>query len=451
MDHVNILRDYGLFDAKVPRYTSYPPANRFELGIGARYQAEWLKNLPPDDPVSVYIHIPFCRRLCWFCACRTQGTSTLGPVARYVDVVAQELLRVAELHPKGLKVERLHLGGGTPTLLTPDQMTQLLDAVFEVFEPTESFEFSVEIDPTDAAQEVLEVLAGYGMRRASIGVQDFAPIVQDAIGRQQSFEQTHQVVTSLRSLGLDSLNIDLLYGLPHQTNASLRDTLDLVQRLDPDRLALYGYAHVPHMSKRQSMIPQDALPDAYRRYLSAQMAKDHLEAMGYVSLGIDHFAKPSDSLARTARAGGLRRNFQGYTDDPCATLLGFGASAISKFPAGYVQNAVATVAYQQRVRDGQTAGHKGYVMSSEDLFLAEVISQVMCEARLDGQQLSQAFPEHRMSIPQLLDDLALTFPKAFERAGDVLTLKPGLEVLARLIGAHCDIALQREHIHSAAI
>ncbi|MEO1551513.1 MAG: radical SAM protein, partial [Pseudomonadota bacterium] len=325
MNQVNILRRNGVFDSKAPRYTSYPPANRFELGVGARHQRAWMGAVSPAVPVSLYVHIPFCRRLCWFCACRTQGTKTLAPVEKYIDTLVREIAAVAGQHlPPGLRMGRLHLGGGTPTLLSEALMTRLLDALWSGFTRDEEFEFSVEIDPTDAAPEVLDAMMRRNLDRASIGVQDFEPRVQAAIGRVQSFEDTQAVVARLRQGGVRSLNIDLLYGLPYQTEDSLRHTLQHVIALRPDRLALYGYAHVPHISKRQVMIPDAALPGGVERFAMSQMARDHLVAEGFVDIGIDHFARPEDRLAVAARAGTLTRNFQGYTDDTCETLIGLG-------------------------------------------------------------------------------------------------------------------------------
>lgn len=451
MKHVSILHEYGLFDAKVPRYTSYPPANRFVPDVGAQVQQSWLQSVPAQDPVSVYIHIPFCRRLCWFCACRTQGTQTLAPVDAYIQDVACEIALVTAQMPKLPRMARLHLGGGTPTLLTPDQMTYLLDAIDRHFAPTTNWEFSVEIDPTEASPLILDLLAARGMRRASLGVQDFAEDVQKAIGRRQSFEQTQMVVRHLRAKGVKSLNIDLLYGLPCQTQTSLLATLDQVHALRPDRVALYGYAHVPHMSKRQVMIPEDHLPSAIERFEMARIAKVRLGTFGYLSVGIDHFARASDSLAQAAQNGTLQRNFQGYTDDPCATLIGIGASAISKFKQGYTQNAVATSAYQCRVRDNRLPGHKGFVMSERDAFLADIISQIMCKACITPEHLSKTHPNFTKDLWHMIHDLKHAFPSAFSMVENDLRLLPEFQPLTRVIAAHIDASLQTEHMHSLAI
>lgn len=451
MEHVNILREYGLFDAKVPRYTSYPPANRFEPNIGAQKQANWLANVPKNSPLSIYVHIPFCRRLCWFCACRTQGTKTLQPVDVYVDDLVTEIKSVARHLTGAHEMARLHLGGGTPTLLTVAQMTRLLNALDQAFERASNFEFSVEIDPTEAAPEILDLLATHGMARASIGVQDFEPKVQNAIGRHQSLEQTTQVVTHLRNHGVTSLNIDLLYGLPFQTKETLKATLTKVRALRPDRLAMYGYAHVPHMSKRQVMIQTESLPNPMERYEASLVARELLLAAGYEAIGIDHFARPSDSLAKAAKAGNVKRNFQGYTDDPCATLIGFGASAISKFPEGYVQNAVATNAYQARLRSGRLAGHKGYIMTAEDRVVSDLIDQMMCRACIDVQDLSARHVSFAHVIGQIAQDLQNRFPKAVNLSNGKLSLRPSMIPLARVVAACVDTSLHANYLHSAAV
>lgn len=453
MEHVNILRQYGLFDAKVPRYTSYPPANRFGCNTGARVQGNWLSQVPKGAPISVYVHIPFCRRLCWFCACRTQGTRTMQPVDAYVTDLMAEVERVAVTLPGRHPMARLHLGGGTPTLLTPHQMGRLIDKIDQAFDRTEDFEFSVEIDPTEAAAGVLALLAARGMRRASIGVQDFAPKVQAAIGRDQSHAQTREVVTSLREHGIASLNIDLLYGLPFQTNDSLMATLGQVLELGPDRLALYGYAHVPHMSKRQVMIPGDALPDAMARFQASGLARKKLTAAGFDIVGIDHFALPSDSLSKARQNGRLKRNFQGYTDDPCDTLIGFGASAISKFPQGFLQNAVATAAYQHRIRDGGLGGHKGYVMSPTDLVISDMVDQIMCHGHLDPAELSSKHPSFASEIRAITADAQTVFEHALKPVDGVVQFRPGTEGLARVVAAHIDIAwdASAQNHHSSAI
>ena len=346
------LRRYGLFNAKVPRFTSYPPANRFSDAVTGETVESWLSTVPSGADVSLYVHVPFCRRLCWFCACRTQGTKTDGPLARYVETLLAEIAMVRAQLPEDIRVARLHLGGGTPTILSPALMDRLLGALDDAFGLGARDEFSVEIDPVEIDAPRLEVLARHGLNRASLGVQDFDPKVQEAIGRVQSVEETRAAVDMLRDLGVTDLNFDLLYGLPFQTEASLDRTLDQVLDIGPGRLALYGYAHVPWMSKRQMVIPVDALPAPETRHALFEQARMRLLGAGHVQIGIDHFARPDDGLARALVERRLARNFQGYTEDRVPWLIGLGASAISRYPQGYAQNQPATALYQAAIASG---------------------------------------------------------------------------------------------------
>ena len=447
----DLLRRYGLFDAKVPRYTSYPPANHFVAGTGALHQRDFPAAVETDRPVSIYIHIPFCRRLCWFCACRTQGTRTMRPVEAYVDYLLQEIAQTRALLPEGVTMGRLHLGGGTPTILPPAVMARLLDGIFAAFPTAAPFEFSVEIDPTDAAPDLLHLLLARGMNRASIGVQDFAPQVQKAIGRPQSLAQTRKVVDQLRTGGLPSLNIDLLYGLPYQTPDSFRETLDNVVAMQPDRLAIFGYAHVPWMSKRQVVIPETALPGPERRFELAGMAHAILTAAGWQAIGIDHFARPADPLAVAMAEGRVRRNFQGYTDDDSAVLIGLGASAISRFPQGYVQNAVATSAWQDRVVRGEPTGDKGYVLTPLDRVVAQMVEDLMCRFALDSIDLGRRFPQQEAFIAETLARLAKQFPGAIERRSNLLRLRPEARPLARIMAHQIDAFASEGPGYSTAI
>lgn len=448
MEKLQTLFEYGLFDAKVPRYTSYPPANRFLPNSGAKQAAGWIAAIPEGAQISVYIHIPFCRRLCWFCACRTQGTKTLAPVDAYVATLIAEITDFAAHLPHGVRMSRLHLGGGTPTLLNDAQMDKLLGALYDRIPPSDDLEFSVEIDPTEVTQSLLKRLGDWGLSRASIGVQDFDPNVQKAIGREQSLAQTSEVVGYLRDLGVGSLNVDLLYGLPHQTGHSLQATLDDVIGLSPDRIALYGYAHVPHMSKRQVMIPADTLPNTQQRYNLSEMARLTFTQYGYEAIGIDHFALPSDSLSVAARLGTLRRNFQGYTDDPCDHLIGFGASAISSFPEGYAQNAVATAAYTDRIKKGGSAAQKGIALSVEDRTIASMISDLMCY----GQVNLRGALHNRPLALRLSEAIVQEFPRAVEISQDILRIRADYLSLARIICARLEGAtIAASQNHSVAI
>lgn len=442
MTHLDRLRALGLFDSRVPRYTSYPTAPVFSAATGVDFQTGALNALDPAVPVSVYLHIPFCERLCWFCACHTQGTQTLSPVETYLGTLEKELALVRAAIPEGLRMGRLHWGGGTPTILPPQLIHRLAQAVKAAIPPADEFEFSVEIDPTMVDCAKIDALAAEGMNRASIGIQDFDPIVQAAIGRAQPFDVTRACVEDLRAAGVRSLNADLVYGLPHQDAARMADTVDKVLSLGPDRLALFGYAHVPWVAKRQKLIDETVLPgDEARHALALQAAAAFVEA-GFASIGIDHFARAGDGLDLAARSGHLRRNFQGYTDDTCPTLIGLGASSISRFEGGYVQNAPATPAYSQRIEAGTLAGAKGHVLTADDRLRGRAIEMLMCDFRLDREELRQAFGAQAATLDA---DLALIA----ERFGDFVTLTdtelilhPEGRALTRIMASLLDAHMQ---------
>ncbi|MEO0379346.1 MAG: radical SAM protein, partial [Pseudomonadota bacterium] len=347
MQHVSDLSRFGLFDAKVPRFTSYPPANWFSESVDAECTRTWQTLAAKQAEISLYVHIPFCKRLCWFCACRTQGTRNDAPLAPYVGRVLAEARKVRDGFTNGVTTRRLHLGGGTPTILSAELLDRLLSGLDDIWDLSNFDEFSVEVDPTDVTAARLYMLKVHGLSRASIGIQDFDPQVQAAIGRTQSREVTRDVVDDLRALGIDAINFDLLYGLPFQTARTLDQTLEAALEMRPDRIALFGYAHVPWMSKRQVLIPADALPDPKTRLALFDQARRTLLGQGYVQIGIDHFALPHDPLARAFYAKTLRRSFQGYTDDRTPYLIGLGASAISTYPQGFAQNIPVTGQYAE--------------------------------------------------------------------------------------------------------
>ncbi len=433
------LAHLGVYDARAPRYTSYPTAVQFTSGIGADFTTAELAALPVDKPVSVYIHIPFCERLCWFCACRTQGTKSASPVAAYLEHVIAEINLVAKKLPKGIKASRVHWGGGTPTILTPEQIKCLVAALELKIPRTKEVQFSVEIDPTLVNQAKIDALVAAGMNRASIGVQDFAINVQTAIGRKQSFETTKRCVEMLRRAKVKSLNMDILYGLPHQTEVSVLDTIHKVRALSPDRIALYGYAHVPWMAKRQQLIDETALPNGEIRHDLFQAMAAELESNGdYNPVGIDHFARPTDSMAKAQNKGRLRRNFQGYTTDDMDTLIGFGASSISKYPNGFAQNQAKSSDYTLAIKSGQLATYRGVETTYEDRLIARAIEMIMCNFSIDYPTLINEFG----SDLSCLNKAVLTLQKDYK---DIVEFsKSGLEIVkhkrsvARLIAKAFD-------------
>jgi oxygen-independent coproporphyrinogen-3 oxidase len=438
MKYIENLKALGLFDARVPRYTSYPTAKVFSPQIGADFQKTALENLDPKDPVSVYIHIPFCERLCWFCACHTQGTKTLNPVESYIESLEKELDLIRKTVPPGLHMGRVHWGGGTPTILSPPLIHRLAQAIRGVFPQEKNFDFSVEIDPTMVDQSKITALACEGMTRASIGIQDFDAEVQAAIGRAQPFEVTRTCVEDLRAVGISSLNADLIYGLPHQTRARIEDTIDKVLTFAPERVAIFGYAHVPWVSKRQKLIDEDTLPDDLTRYTLATLAGRRFIDSGFAAIGIDHFARPGDDLETALRTGQLRRNFQGYTADTCRTLIGIGASSISRFPGGYVQNAPATAVYQKCIFTRNFPGSRGYKLTVEDQLRARAIEQLMCEFTLDLDALTIDFGSQVAALAPLLTDMAKHFARYVKFDGTQLQIVPEGRPLTRIIASFLD-------------
>lgn len=338
----------------------------------------WQSTAPEDAEISLYVHIPFCRRLCWFCACRTQGTRSDAPLAPYVERVIAEARSVRDGFAGTVRPRRLHLGGGTPTILPSTLLDRLLTGLNDHWGLDQLEEFSVEVDPTDVGPKRLATLRKYGLSRASLGIQDFDPQVQKAIGRQQSRDLTTGVVRQLRNLGVNALNFDLLYGLPFQTEQTLATTLSAALDMEPGRIALFGYAHVPWMSKRQSLIPSDALPKPEQRLALFDLARRTLLGQGYVQIGIDHFARPDDALAQAFFDKRLARSFQGYTDDKAPYLIGLGASAISTYPQGFAQNIPVTGTYAAQVEAAHPTVWRGYELSGIDHLKANLVEQLMC-------------------------------------------------------------------------
>lgn len=385
--NTDLLQKYS---GAVPRYTSYPTALQFNASLGAGEYARWLGEVEPGAKVSLYVHIPFCDRLCWFCACHTKQTLRYEPIAAYLKSLRHEIETVATLLPRA-RVTALHLGGGSPTMLRPEDIVGLVGCLRDCFAFEADAEISVEMDPNDLDDGRYDALAAIGMTRASLGVQDFDPIVQAAINRLQTFEQTKSVVDFVRARGVGSVNCDLLYGLPFQTLATLERTVSDIVSLDPDRIALFGYAHVPWMKKHQRMIAEEDLPGVRQRFLQMSHAASMLRQAGYIPIGIDHFARPHDSLAIASGQGRLHRNFQGYTDDDVPVLIGFGASAIGRLPQGYVQNMPATGEYRRMIDTGGLAAVRGFALTPEDRLRAHVIERLMCDFRFSFADLAGRF------------------------------------------------------------
>ncbi|MDK3016996.1 oxygen-independent coproporphyrinogen III oxidase [Pseudodonghicola flavimaris] len=445
------LAELGLFDARVPRYTSYPTAPHFGAAVDGDQFGAWIASVPEGSQISLYVHVPFCRRLCWFCACRTQGTQSDSPVIAYVETLKEELRLLAGRLPEGVTLSRLHWGGGTPTLLSPDLMTDLAQAIFAVAPLGPDAEFSVEIDPNEIDDARLDALAAAGMNRASIGVQDFDDEIQKTIGRIQGYEVTRKAIEMIRARGIESLNADILFGLPHQTRARMTESVQKLLSLNPDRVALYGYAHVPWMAKRQQLIPSEALPTPEARLELFDTARRLFLWDGYAEIGIDHFARPEDGLTRALQAGTLKRNFQGYTDDQAEVLIGVGASSISRFPQGYAQNAPATSAHTAAIRDGRFSTSRGHVFTDEDRLRGRMIEMLMCEFRIDAAEIRDRFTLPEAQLQAMFAETARAFPGMLEIGPDALAIRQEARPLARMIARSFDAYDLSKAGHSSAI
>ncbi|WP_454620660.1 oxygen-independent coproporphyrinogen III oxidase [Bradyrhizobium cenepequi] len=447
----DLAQSYG--QDRLPRYTSYPTAPHFSPAIGEDVYRRWLKSVPTRQPASLYLHVPFCRSMCWYCGCHTSVTKRDDPIAIYASGLRTEALLVAEAIGQRLPLSHIHFGGGTPTIMSPETFADLVGALRYSFFVLPDAEIAVEIDPRTLTEPMTEALGYCGVNRASLGVQSFDPAVQRAINRRQSFEQTATSVERLRRAGVSKLNFDLLYGLPLQTADSCLDTVARCVELRPDRFSVFGYAHVPSFKKHQRKIAEESLPDSVERHVQSETIAQALLDAGYVRIGLDHFALPDDNLAVARREGRLRRNFQGYTDDSADTLIGLGASAIGRMPQGFVQNAVPTRDYLARIVEDRLATVKGYAFTEEDRFRADIIERIMCDLAVDLPKISKLHgrdPESaivdRSRIESLIADGAVTM---FD---DRLSVNDGAEFLARSVASAFDAHLPRSAAtHSRAV
>lgn len=376
-----------------PRYTSYPPATKFTDTISwEQLEAKLDANNRTPRDLSVYFHIPFCETLCWFCGCTTVITLNHDKGRDYIDYLGREVARLApKLHPQR-KAVQLHFGGGSPTFLRPDEIRRLGEIIHKHFTFSPDIEASVEVDPRRLTRDHLVALKEVGFNRASMGVQDFNPQVQEAIHRIQPREMTQQAMDWMRELGYGSINLDLIYGLPHQTVASFTETLDTVLEMKPDRLAVFSYAHVPWIKPSQKILEQKVLPTPETKLQVLKLVIEKLTANDqYVYIGMDHFAKPTDELTVAQRNKQLQRNFQGYSTRGGSDIYAFGMSSISQIPEAYWQNEKELPKYQAAVDAGKVPLHRAYFVTEEDQLRRETIMRAMCDFSLDFAALSQKF------------------------------------------------------------
>ncbi|MCC2596658.1 oxygen-independent coproporphyrinogen III oxidase [Pusillimonas sp. MFBS29] len=436
------------FDSSGPRYTSYPTADRFNAGFGQDDYVGYLSGRAgaSNNPLlSVYVHLPFCESLCYFCACNKIITQDHERSAEYLRYLDKEMALVAGHLGPDRKTGQLHLGGGTPTFLNSAELTHLMETLRQHFEFTPDAELGVEIDPRTVNDKTLAMLSGLGFNRTSFGVQDFDPDVQAAVNRIQPLPMVEAALNASRQAGFESVNIDLIYGLPKQTLASFDHTLDKVLRLSPDRIALYNYAHLPARFKAQRLIKAADLPSAEERLQIFLMSMRRLLEAGYVYIGLDHFSKPDDELNKARLDKSLHRNFQGYTTRAEYDMVGFGVSAIGKVGRSYSASVRSLKAYYQHLDEGRLPIERGYNLTDDDVLRREVIMTLMCSMPLDYQAIQQRhgidFSSYFATELQRLDP--------FEQAGMLvrsendLSITPKGRLFVRAIGMVFDKFLGR--------
>ncbi|MBS0558732.1 MAG: oxygen-independent coproporphyrinogen III oxidase [Proteobacteria bacterium] len=452
MNHFSAFTPPGPLEAaakyltdRIPRYTSYPTAPHFTPSVTDADYGAWLSALPGDASLSLYLHVPFCRTLCWYCGCNTTVTRHRAPVEDYMRLLLREVAQVAD-RAGGRRVAHIHWGGGTPTVAGPAAFGAAMALLRERFDVAADAEIAVEIDPRQLDAGMAAALARSGVNRASLGVQTFDPVVQKAVARVQPLDVTQACAAHLRGAGIGALNVDLLYGLPHQTVASCEESVRDALTLAPARFSVFGYAHVPTMKRHQAVIAADTLPGAAERVAQEQAIGDALARAGYVRIGLDHYARADDPLALAQQGGGrsdrLRRNFQGYTDDPAEALIGFGASAIGQLPQGYVQNAPHLRDWSERIEAGRFATVRGRALSADDRLRADIIERLMCDlwADVPGTLARHGFPADALDA-EIAALAALESDGLVSNDEGVLTVPEPMRALVRRVACVFDAYL----------
>lgn len=400
-------RDELWLGKAVPRYTSYPPATAFQEGVTAQAYKAALATLSPEDPVSFYMHVPFCKSLCLYCGCNTSPTQHHERVTNYLGFMLREIQNIAQSSERSRRVSRIHLGGGSPNILSEKDFGLLFGALVRGFDLSTCGEIAIELDPRLITKAQIKILGLLGVTRVSLGVQDFDPNVQEVIGRQQSYELVREACDLIRDEGIRYVNFDMMYGLPLQSPASVAEAARDAVSLGPDRIALFSYAHVPQAKKHQKALEQYILPGPYACLAMEAAARQVFKEAGYIEVGMDHFALPGEPLAVAMEEGRLHRNFQGYSDDKAATLLGVGASAIGTMPNAFYQNARTTPDYEQAIRDHGFATTRSLRLTGEDKLRAEVIETLMCTLSVNLEDVCR---KHHFALATFSEELEALKP-----------------------------------------
>lgn len=409
------------FDQQVPRYTSYPTAPHFKEGFSSEAYTQWLSALPKQETLSLYVHVPFCANMCWYCGCHTKVSKQYKPAKEYTLLLQKEIALLNTHLSNTQSVRHLHFGGGSPTFLKPADFEMLMDCLQTTFSFAPDAEQAIEIDPRTLTTDHIDSYARTGITRVSLGVQDTNEKVLKAVNREQDFSLSFDAVQTFRQKGINRINIDLMYGLPYQTLTLMANTIEQSLRLQPDRISLFGYAHVPWMKKHMRLIDENALPDKSLRYDLFEFSAEQLQQNGYVPIGIDHFVREDDPMAKAAKTGKLQRNFQGYTTDTAKTLIGLGVSSIGTLPQGYVQNFRGMAPYKEALEQGKLPVEKSCNISQEDLLRGDIIERLMCDFVVNVPFICQ---KHGYDETYLNKDLLSL--KALEKEGFLTLSETGI-------------------------
>ncbi|MGD9545805.1 MAG: oxygen-independent coproporphyrinogen III oxidase [Methylocystis sp.] len=442
----------ALAERSAPRYTSYPTAPHFSKSIGCGETQSWLASLAPEASLSLYLHVPFCAEICAYCGCHTKAVRQDAPLEAYVETLKSEIALTSRA-TRARRVTSIHWGGGTPGIIGASRFAAVVSVLRDHFDLSSGTEHAIELDPRLLEADLVEALGAAGVTRASLGVQDLNAHVQEASGRIQPYETVARAVQLLRDGGVTAINLDLMYGLPKQSVEDAARTASLAASLQPQRLAVFGYAHVPWFKSNQKLIDAAALPGAGERLAQAATMRETLENAGFVAIGLDHFARPDDPLAVAAREKRMRRNFQGYTTDAADALLPFGVSSIGRLPQGYVGNAADLAGWRRAIESARFATTRGLAFTREDIARAELIERLMCDFDVDFGAVAarhgyaeQAFDSAQASLDALAADGVIELWR--RRVAVTERGKPFVRLVAAAFDAYLQAAPAR---HSSAV
>ena len=421
----------------VPRYTSYPTAADFTPQVAETEAGIWASQTAPDKPISVYIHVPFCEKLCFYCGCATSVPNGYMRIAAYLETLHREIDLWARALGAHDGMAHLHFGGGSPNALLAEDFKDLVAHASRAFGLRPGAEIAVEIDPRGLTPDFIHAMAASGANRVSFGVQTLSAPVQQAVGRIQPKVLLSEGIARLHEAGIGAINMDLMYGLPHQTVTDVEEAAHFATEMGAARISLFGYAHVPWFAKHQAAIDEDALPGLEARFEQAEAGARTLELAGYQAIGLDHFARADDSLTQAARTGALHRNFQGYTDDPCDTLVGIGSTAISQFSGGYIQNFKERTAWRAAIEAGRLPVERGVALTEDDRLRARAIETLMCQMEVDVDGLCREMGAAPDSLADALETARFLQSAGLCRiAGSTIQVPPDARLFLRTV-AQC--------------